>query len=151
MPSDSTVFVDTNVLLYAQDPRDARKQRHAAAWLAHCWRQSIGRLSTQVLHETYVNLRRVAPRLDVAAARALVRRYRAWSPWAVDEATVDLAWGLQDRFRLSYWDALMVAAAQQQGCTLLLTEDLQHDQRFDGLRVINPFVAGPELLGAPAT
>ena len=42
------------------------------------------------------------------------------------------------------------AAAQQQGCTLLLTEDLQHDRRIDGLRIINPFLVGPELLDAPA-
>ena len=44
----------------------------------------------------------------------------------------------------------MVAAAQQQGCTLLLTEDLQHDQRIDALRIVNPFIAGPELLDAAA-
>jgi predicted nucleic acid-binding protein len=43
----------------------------------------------------------------------------------------------------------MVAAAQQQGCTLLLTEDLQHDQRVDGLRIVNPFLVGPERLDAP--
>lgn len=150
MPSDSTVFVDTNVLLYAQDPRSPAKRAQAVAWLTRCWQQGCGRLSTQVLHEMYVNLRRTAPQLDGASARALVRCYRAWQPWLVDEVTVDLAWALQDRFALSYWDALMAAAAQQQGCRYLLTEDLQHGQHLDGVQIINPFVVGPELLDAPA-
>ena len=149
MPSDSTVFVDTNVLLYAQDPRVPDKQVRAAAWVAHCWRQGCGRLSTQVLNELYVNLRRTAPQLDLAEGRALVRCYRAWQPWVVDGSTVDLAWDLQDRFALSYWDALMVAAAQQQGCRFLLTEDLQHGQQMDRLQVLNPFLVGTEVLDAP--
>jgi predicted nucleic acid-binding protein len=151
MPSASTVFVDTNVLLYAQDPRDAGKQAKAAAWLEACWRRDAGRLSTQVLHELYVNLTRLAPKLGVAATRAVATRYRAWRPWLVDETTIDAAWDLQDRTSLAYWDALMVAAAQQQGCALLLTEDLQHDQRIDSLRIVNPFLVGPELLDAPST
>jgi predicted nucleic acid-binding protein len=148
MPSASTVFVDTNVLLYAQDPRDAQKKAVAQAWLQRCWRAGIGRISTQVMHELYANLRRVAPSLNVEDARAVLRRYRAWHPWVVDDATVDQAWHVQDRMNVSYWDALMVAAAQQQGCTLLLTEDLQHDQQIDSVRIVNPFVVGPELLDA---
>jgi predicted nucleic acid-binding protein len=146
MPSDSTVFVDTNVLLYAQDPRDPAKQQGAAGWLRRCWHDAIGRISTQVLHEYYVNLRRTAPRLAVEEARALVRQYRAWKPWLVDADTVDSAWALQDQLQLSYWDALMVAAAQQQGCAFLLTEDLQHGQRIDRIRILNPFVVGPAVL-----
>lgn len=150
MPSDSTVFVDTNVLLYALDPRDAGKQTAAQAWLQRCWTQDCGRVSTQVLNELYANLRRVAPATPVDEARRIVRAYRAWTPWIVDDETVDRAWDLQDRFSLAYWDALMVAAAQQQGCGWLLTEDLQHDQRIEKLRILNPFLAGPELLDAPA-
>ncbi len=150
MPSDSTVFVDTNVLLYALDPRDAAKQRSAQGWLQHCWRRDRGRVSTQVLHELYANLRRVAPSLPADEARRIVREYRAWTPWVVDDETVDVAWDLQDRFRLAYWDALMVAAALQQGCGWLLTEDLQHEQRIEKLHILNPFLAGPERLDAPA-
>ena len=140
------VFVDTNVLLYAQDPRNPEKQSAAEQWLSWCWRNQRGGLSTQVLNELYANLRRCAPSLAVADARELIRRYRGWKCWTVDDATVDLAWGLQDRFKLSYWDALMVAAAQQMGCAYLLTEDLEHQQRFDNLQVINPFMTGVELL-----
>jgi predicted nucleic acid-binding protein len=141
------VFVDTNVLLYAQDPRDAHKQKAAEQWLSWCWHGQKGGLSTQVVNELYANLRRIAPSLPLAEARAMVRRYRGWKCWTVDDATVDLAWLLQDRFTLSYWDGLMVAAAQQMGSTYLLTEDLQHEQQFDRLQVINPFKTSAAALG----
>ncbi|CAD5372188.1 Ribonuclease VapC [Rubrivivax sp. A210] len=150
MPNDSTAFVDTNVLLYAQDLREPGKRAAATAWLAQCWRRRTGRISTQVLHEFYANLRKAAPGMSLPATRALVQRYRAWQPWQVDETTVDRAWALQDRFEFHYWDALMVAAAQQMGCALLLTEDLQHGQMVDRLRIVNPFLLGPEILDTPA-
>jgi predicted nucleic acid-binding protein len=150
MPNDSIAFVDTNVLLYAQDPREPNKQAVAAAWLAHCWTKRCGRISTQVLNELYSNLRKAAPSMTVDAARALVIRYRAWQPWAVDESTVDRAWVLQDRFQFNYWDSLMVAAAQQQGCSTFLSEDLQHGLRVDQLRVVNPFLASPAELDTPS-
>lgn len=147
MPSDSTVFVDTNVLLYAQDPRDDAKRIKAQVWLDHCWRAHRGRLSSQVLHEWYANLSRTAPQLTKAEARACVRRYRSWRPWEVDSTTVDEAWLIQDRFGFSYWDALIVASAQAMGCRWLLTEDLQHQQEIAGLTIINPFQVSPaELL-----
>ncbi len=146
MPSGSTVFVDTNVLLYALDPRDVGRQQQAQAWLQRCWHDGVGRISTQVLNEMYANMRRVAPALSVEQARNVVREYRAWGTWIVDEDTVDIAWSLQDRFSLSYWDALMVAAAQQQACGYLVSEDMQHDQLFDAVRVVNPFLLGPEIL-----
>ena len=151
MPNDSTVFVDTNVLLYAEDQADADKHRRARDWLRTLWLQRRGRLSVQVLNEFYVNAtRKLRPAMPAGDARAEVRRYQRWQPWLNDHATVESAWAVESRFKLSYWDALMVAAAQQQGCTLLLTEDLQHDQVIDGVRIINPFLVGPESLDAPA-
>ncbi|HEY9238917.1 MAG TPA: PIN domain-containing protein [Burkholderiaceae bacterium] len=139
------------MLLYAQDPREPHKREACSLWLARCWREKRGRISTQVLNEFYVNVRRVAPAFDVRAARDLVRQYRAWSPWTVDDTTVDLAWLVQDRVGYSYWDSLMVAAAQQQGCAYLLTEDLEHGQQVDGVRILNPFKVGPDVLdGATA-
>lgn len=150
MPSALTVFVDTNVLLYAEDLADAAKHRAALDWLRALWLRRCGRLSTQVLHEFYVNAtRKLRPAMPMGDARAEVRRYQRWQPWLVDQVTVDTAWALESRFSLNYWDALMAAAALQQGCTLLLTEDLQHDQMIDGLRIVNPFLASPEILDQP--
>jgi predicted nucleic acid-binding protein len=149
MPSALTVFVDTNVLLYAEDRADEAKFEAARGWLRELWLRRVGRLSTQVLNEFYVNAtRRVKPAMPPGDARAEVRRYQRWNPWVVDHATVETAWAVESRYGLNYWDALMVAAAQQQGCAMLLTEDLQHDQRIDGVRIVNPFVLGPEALEA---
>lgn len=147
MPSAWTVFVDTNVLLYAQDRADADKHQAARRWVAELWQRRCGRLSGQVLNEFYVNAtRKLKPPMSSGDARAEVRRFQRWQPWTADHATVETAWGIESRFVIHYWDALMVAAAQHQGCNLLLTEDLQHDFRIDGLRIVNPFLLGPELL-----
>lgn len=145
------VFVDTNVLLYAIDDREPDKRDRSRLWLAACWSRHCGRLSTQVLNEFYWNVRRrFSSALAGGDARAEVRRYQSWQPWMIDHATVESAWAVEARHRLAYWDALVVASAQQQGCTILLTEDLQHGQSIDGVRIVSPFVVGPELLDAPA-
>ena len=151
MPSASTVFVDTNVLLYAEDRANAAKHAAARSWLRELWLRRCGRLSTQVLNEFYVNAtRKLRPPMPAGDARAEVRRFQRWQPWAPDHATVEAAWAVESRYGLHYWDALMVAAAQQQGCAYLLSEDLQHEQQLDGIRVINPFVVGPQRLDDPA-
>lgn len=142
-----TVFVDANVLLYSFDETDLSKQQRSRQWLTVCWQRRCGRLSTQVLNEFYANARkRFASAISAGDARAEVRRYQLWKPWLIDQATIDTAWAAESRYQLNYWDALMVAAAQHQGCTVLLTEDLQHDQRIDALRIVNPFQADVSLL-----
>ena len=147
----SAVFVDTNVLLYAFDDSAKAKQARAREWLSACWQRRCGRLSSQVLNEFYANARkRFASAIAAGDARSEVRRYQLWKPWLVDQATVETAWAVESRFQINYWDALMVAAAQHMGCEWLLTEDLQHDQQFETLRVVNPFKVGPELLDAEA-
>ena len=141
------VFLDTNVLLYGVDDRDVSKRDRARAWIATCWERRCGRISTQVLNEYYSNARRkFSSAIASGDVRAEVRRYQHWRPWVIDHPTVETAWAVESRYGLNYWDALMVAAAQQQGCTVLLTEDLQHDQMIDKVRILNPFLAGPETL-----
>ena len=149
MSTPVLVFVDTNVLLHAFDDRDPAKRDAAREWLRRCWALRCGRLSNQVLHEFYWNARKkFSTALSAGDARAEVRRYQLWQPWQTDQATVESAWAIESRNGLSYWDGLMVAAAQQQGCKHLLTEDLQHGQVMDGLRIVNPFLQGPDLLDA---
>lgn len=149
MPSDSTVFVDTNVLLYGEDGADAAKQSAALAWLKRLWLDRRGRLSAQVLNEFYVNAtRKLRVPMTQGDARTEVRRYQQWQPWVADHATVETAWAIESRYRLSYWDALIVASAQAQGCGCLLTEDLQHEQRIDKVQIVNPFLVGPEWIDA---
>jgi len=147
----SQVFVDTNVLLHCFDDVEPTKRDRARSWIAMCWERRCGRTSVQVLNEFYSNARRKFPHAITAGdARAEVRRYQHWQPWAVDHPTVETAWAVESRFGLNYWDALIVAAAQAQGCDYLITEHLQHEQRIDSVQIVNPFLVGPELLDRPA-
>jgi predicted nucleic acid-binding protein len=140
-----TTFVDTNVLVYARDASEPDKQPCAEAWMQHLWRTRSGRTSVQVLNEYYVTVtRKLSPGLDRSSARDDVRDLRAWRPAVVDDSTMTLAWDLEDRFSLSWWDSLVVASAIELGCDDLLSEDLQDGQRFDGLVVKNPFLHVPE-------
>lgn len=143
------VFVDTNVLLYTHDERDLDKQARAREWVRWCWEHRSGRISTQVLNEFYNNaITKFRQRVTVQEARSQVMRLRLWQPPHLDTYTVDGAWNLQDRYPLSYWDALIVSSAHQQGCACLLSEDLQHGQMIDAVRVVNPFQASPADLPA---
>ena len=144
------VFVDTKVLISAEDGAEADKQHRALAWIERLWRARSGRLSTQVLNEFYVNVtRKLKPAMPQGDARARVRRYAAgWNPWQIDHATVETAWAMEARHGLQYWDCLVLAAAQHSGCTLVLSEDMQHEGRFGAVQVINPFLASiDEVLG----
>jgi len=145
MPTALIVFVDTNVLLYADDTRDAAKQAQSRGWLLELWQRRSGRLSTQVLNEYYANATRKL-KLPQGDARAKVRRFQLWQPWQIDHQTVETAWGIEARFGLSYWDSLIVAAASQAGCTHLLSEDMGHEQRYGAVQIINPFKADINML-----
>lgn len=136
------VFVDSNILLYAVDDADPRKQQVARNWRAELWKSRLGRVSFQVLNEFYVN----AVRLNPAAsdqARSEVRDLLAWNPVMTDASVIERGWKLQDRYQLSFWDSLIVAAAKAAACGFLLTEDLQDGQKLDGVEVVNPFLRGP--------
>ena len=139
------VFVDSNVLLYALDAADRSKQQAARNWRSALWMSRLGRLSFQVLGEFYVNALRLRPAAR-DKARAEVRDLWAWNPVVADAALLERGWKLQDRYRLSYWDALIVAAAKVASCGYLLTEDLQAGQKLDGIEVVNPFLRNPESI-----
>jgi predicted nucleic acid-binding protein len=136
------VFVDSNIFLYAVDEADPRKQRIAREWRAELWKSRLGRVSFQVLNEFYVNAARIKPSAS-DEARADVRDLLAWNPVVVDAALMERAWKLQDRYQLSFWDSLIVAAAKTASCGFLLTEDLQDGQKLDEVEVVNPFLRKP--------
>ena len=134
------VFVDTNVFLYARDAGEPRKQPRAAEWLAHLWQERLGRTSLQVLSEYYVNVtRKLDPGLPAAEAWDDVTALFAWQPHPVDASLMQRAREIERRYRLSWWDSLVVAAAQLQDCALLLTEDLQDGATFGSVTVRSPF------------
>lgn len=139
------VFVDSNVLVYAFDNADPAKQRAAQSWRTALWKTRLGRVSFQVFSEFYVNVLRI--RKNAAQeARDEIRDLLAWRPIQIDIALLETGWAIQDRYRLSYWDALIVAAAKAASCRYLLSEDLQEGQEFDDVKVVNPFLTHPEDL-----
>ena len=143
----ATVFVDTNVLVYSRDASELPKQKQAMAWMARLWSEQTGRLSFQVLNEFYVTVtKKLQPGMDLHSAREDVRFLLAWRPIPTDARVVESAWRIQDRYRLSWWDALIVSAAQLIDCRYLLTEDLQENRNFGNLEVINPFHTPPDSI-----
>ncbi len=133
-------FVDANVLIYARDPRDAVKQQRAHAWLERLWHEQLGRTSTQVLSEFYVNQKRLSG-VGVGPEELWERvaRYFVWRPYPADEPLLRRAREIERRWRLSWWDSMIVAAAQLQDCALLLSEDFQDGAVFGGVTVRSPF------------
>lgn len=132
-------FVDTNVLLYAVStlPAEAAKAERARRVLAA--RDLV--LSVQVLNEFYVRATRVS-RPDTMTHDHAARLVTAFGRHRVQPtalADVQRALALRSRFSISYWDALIVSSATAAGCDEVLTEDLQHGQDLDGVRVVNPF------------
>lgn len=134
------VFVDTNVFLYARDAGAPDKQARAADWLAFLWRERLGRTSIQVLSEYYVDVtRKLDPGLDPDDAWDDLTALFAWRPQPIDVEVMQRGREIHMRHRLSWWDSLVVAAAQAQGCALLLTEDLQDGATYGGVAVRSPF------------
>lgn len=139
------------MLVYARDTAAAGKQEAAHRWMEHLWVERSGRLSYQVLSEFYVTVTtKLKPGMDAADARRDIRALTSWRPVETDGAVMDGAWLIQDRYGLSWWDALIVSAAQAAECAFLLTEDLQEGQDLDGVRVVNPFSTPPEKLARPS-
>ena len=144
------LFVDANVFLYASDDGESVKQPRANAWLDRLWREQSGRTSVQVLSEYYVNLKRKSvARLPAQEAWTRVAKYFAWAPHPVDEVLFRRAREIEQRHRISWWDSMVVAAAQLQDCALLLTEDLQDGGVYGTVTVRSPFTL--EVREAAAT
>jgi predicted nucleic acid-binding protein len=139
------VFVDSNVLVYWRDAADPEKQNLALKWLEFLWENRAGCLSFQVLQEFYVTVTaKLSPGLSPELARLNVRQLLAWKPVGADGRLMEEAWRLQDRFRLPWWDALIVAAAQIADCRYLLSEDFQEGMEFGNVKVVAPFLNRPE-------
>ena len=132
------VFVDTNILLYANAPDQGHKHELAKELLMRLWTDGNGVISTQVLQEFFVNLskHRSTP-LDPATARAAVENLLTWTVIVNDGRSVLDAIDIQSRYRLSFWDALIVQAAERAGATRLYSEDL-NEQYYGEVEVINP-------------
>lgn len=134
------VFVDANVLVYARDSRDAAKHRMAIAWLEHLWGSGSGRTSMQVLSEYFVTVTRKLPYpMAVDDAWDDVQALYCWGPQPIDREVLSGAAQIARRYGLSWWDSLVVSAAQVQSCPVLLSEDMQDGAVLAGVAIRSPF------------
>ena len=135
-------FVDSNVLLYTVDPADSVRRIRSAEWIEALWKAGTGRLSWQVLHEFYWNAVKKM-RMEPANARAIVEDISKWRPVDTSLGLVQRAWYWVDEAQLSYWDALILSAAQRSGARYLLSEDFESGRRYEDIEVLNPFERSP--------
>jgi predicted nucleic acid-binding protein len=137
------IFVDSNILVYAHDLDAGLKQRVAAEKLKELWESGAGRLSTQVLQEFYVNVtQKIRDPLARSAAREVIRNYAPWVASHISLRTILRASEISEVWRISFWDGMILAAAEQNGATMVLTEDLSHGHSIAGIEIVNPFVQG---------
>jgi predicted nucleic acid-binding protein len=132
-------FLDTNILIYAYDVDSPSKRTVALRFVEQGW-ASLGdsAISVQVLQEMHVNLsKRGIPRSEAT------RIIRDFASWPVVENTLEILQAAMDeqaQWKISLWDALIIAAARASGASEVITEDLNHGQDYGGVRAINPFL-----------
>jgi|SRR5580692_10698651 predicted nucleic acid-binding protein len=131
-------FVDTNILFYAQDKSAGLKHERAAKIVADLWQSATGVLSTQVLQEFCVAVRRVDRNRAIEDLRQWVERYSEWETIVNTSESIRDALNLESRYQVSFWDALIIRAAQVSRADVLYTEDLNDGQVFGSVRVVNP-------------
>ncbi|MGC1461079.1 MAG: PIN domain-containing protein [Terracidiphilus sp.] len=135
-------FVDTNILVYAHDRSTGIKNQRAQALIEQLWNSGAGVLSTQVLQELCINLRRKAANpLPVAEVRRLIHEYSTWEVVTNTPESVLGALEIETRYKTSFWDALILQAAEDAGASILYSEDLAASQRYGTVLVVNPLTS----------
>jgi predicted nucleic acid-binding protein len=133
------VFFDTNILVYFHDTREPDKQRVAEQLLRTHLADRRLVLSTQVLQEFFVTVTQKLRAVPAAQAKALISDYSKTHVVTVNPGHILDAIDLQERYQLSFWDGLILAAAKSAGAAVLCSEDFAHGEAYDGVRVENPF------------
>lgn len=143
----TSVFVDSNVVIYSLDQNSPRERMASQAWLRRLAAAKAMTLSVQVLNEAYAVLT-LKLGLDPVAdgVRTSLSHLERWVTSPFDITVVKSAWRLQDRFQVRIWDALLLASANANSCTHFLSEDLNDGQRYGAVTAINPFRHKPEVV-----
>lgn len=146
MRAGDSFFLDTNVALYSFATAEPIKQPMARRWIDAVWASGTGHISWQVVFEFYVNAVRKYG-AGVAAARRATEEFLLWNPEPPGHPMILRAWHWCDSAGINFWDALIVAAAEQSGCRWLLSEDFQSGRRYGAVTVVNPFTHSPAEFG----
>jgi len=137
--SQRPTFIDTNILIYSIDWRDEAKQVKARELLHMLERVGAPVVSTQVLMEFY-NAATSKLKIEQFDAKRLVELYSNMTVVIIDSASIKRAIDVSILHRVSFWDALIISSAEQAGCPILFTEDLNSGQTINGVRIVNPFL-----------
>ena len=132
-------FLDTNILVYAHEPDMGIKHKRARALIEQLWNTGAGVLSTQVLQELCVNLRRkMAKPWTVEDTRNLILDYMNWQIVVNTPDSIIEALAIEANYQISFWDALIIHAAESSGAAILYSEDLSDGRTYASVRVVNP-------------
>jgi len=141
MNADNLYFIDTNILIYAFDVSTGDKHRKASKLIEEIWMDEKGCISIQVLQEFYVNVTRKALRgLEPVQAVAIIRDLSNWKVHRPDSEDVLAAISIQQKYQISFWDAMIVRSAQECNCKILCSEDFSNGQNYAGVKVTNPLL-----------
>lgn len=132
------VFFDTNILVYTIDKKDLNKHNESRNLVRRVSSDHLPVVSTQVLQEFYTAVTSKL-RIDQIVAKNVLHSYRNMEIVAADLALIEQAVDISILFQLSFWDSLIVAAAEQANCSVLFTEDLNDGQKIRGMKIVNPF------------
>ncbi len=134
------VFLDTNIIVYAHDRSSREKHAVARDIMDYLWESRKGVISIQVLQEFFVCVtRKIVKPLLIKNARTILEYLLNWDVVVNDKYITLKAIDLQEKYRLSYWDSLVIQAAIQGQARLLISEDLPDGQVVEGLKILNPF------------
>jgi len=134
------VFLDANILVYAHDKDSGEKHSIALAIVKDLWEKRTGVLSNQVLQEFYVGVtRKIQKPIAKSEAREILRAYICWTMGEVAPIAILRATEIEEKHRISFWDALVIIAAYEAKCEKILTEDLNSGQIIEGVLIENPF------------
>jgi predicted nucleic acid-binding protein len=133
-------FIDTNILIYAHEVPTGEKHSKARRLLEILWQDGRGVISTQIIQEFCVStLRRSARPVSFAELHATVQDLMKWQVFVNQPDSALRALSIQERFGISFWDALVLHAAESAGADVLYSEDLNDGQTYGNVRVVNPF------------
>ena len=133
-------FIDTNIIVYAYDNHFPDKQQRAREIIISAVRSGNGVLSTQVLGEFFtVVTRKINKPLSVRNARSIIKYIGNMRVQEIDSLIVERALDTLEQYKISYWDSLIIAAAERAQCKRILSEDLNAGQKYHGIEINNPF------------
>jgi predicted nucleic acid-binding protein len=135
----SACFVDTNLLLYAQDPEAPEKAKRVAEWLGVLAETDAIVISPQVLNEYAHNIIGKFQHVGTDRLQAELEFMQQWCRAKTNQQTAIHALRIHSRYQFSFYDSCLIASALEYGCDLFLSEDLSHGQRISGMQIISPF------------